>query len=246
MFRRLVPMVASITLAFAAYAKPISSADLKKVNDYIAAEMEKEEKGLFTIEITKGEVEDVKTPNGIQELITGLGVVFTAKKEDGSEEGKGYVNLGLKQEATESLVDTEAGLSWIMENPKEFFEEYSQFAFDIIDSVNAKGFYKAQLNVTSIDGGGYEAILTLEPASPDAKSIKSLVLKGVFPNQADSYVDVDFAALFALTSDLVGNAQISLTKVFKALQNETEPTDDDMEGLEALFEALFAELGFAE
>lgn len=245
MFRRALPFVASVSLAFAAYAKPISSTDLKKVNDYIAAEMAENEEN-FVIEITKGEIEEVQTPNGIQELITAMSVIFEAHEEDGSEQGKGYVNLGLKKDGADSEVDTEAGLSWLMDNPKEFFEEYSQFAFDIIDSVNKKGFYKAELKVTSIDGGGYEGILTLEPVSPDAKSIKSLMLKGIFPNQANSFVDVDFSALFSIASDLVGNAQISLTKVFKSLQAETEPTSDDTEGLEALFEAVFAELGFGD
>ena len=72
------------------------------------------------------------------------------------------------------------------------------------------------------------------------------MLKGIFPNQANSFVDVDFSALFSIASDLVGNAQISLTKVFKSLQAETEPTSDDTEGLEALFEAVFAELGFGD
>ena len=244
MLRRVVPFLAAVSMVFAAYAKPITESDLKKVNDYIKAELEKEEHGEFSVEITKGETEEYKTANGVEELISALSVIFSANDE-GVDTGKGYVNLALSQGNGSSEVSTEAGLSWKMDNPKEFFEESSDFALQIIDSVNKKGFYKAELKISPLTGGGYEAELALAPASEEAVSIKSLVLKGVFPDVEQGFVDVDFAALFSLASDLVSNAQKSLTQVFKALQAEREPTEDEMEGLEALFEAVFAELGFA-
>lgn len=244
MFKRSLPLAAALIVALAAFAKPIDSADLKKVNDYIKAELDKTENGQFQVVVDSGEIEAVSTPNGVEELITAVKVSFRGQDKNGVETGNGYLNVALKSETNESLLNTEAGLSYVVDNPKNFFDEYSSYIFDFVQRINQKGLYNADLQVSS-SGGGYEVTFTLKPASPDAKSIKALYLKGVFPNQVKGRIDLDLSGVFSLASDLVGNAQKSLTQVFWALQQEREPTEDELKGLNDLFEAVMKEFGFA-
>ncbi|MCC7403526.1 MAG: hypothetical protein IT288_03930, partial [Bdellovibrionales bacterium] len=63
--------------------------------------------------------------------------------------------------------------------------------------------------------------------------------------QVKGRIDLDLSGVFSLASDLVGNAQKSLTQVFWALQQEREPTEDELKGLNDLFEAVMKEFGFA-
>lgn len=230
-----------------AAARPVDPSALDKANNYIRRELNQYGRSHFDVRITRGELENVPTPDGREELVTGGSLNWSWGEVDGIPLGPGesLIDLTLYQDqkTQQSLVSSQASLSIRTSNPKDTFIEYAESIEDIIKMINGKGFYSLSLIQSVRDDGTVDAILELTPVSVDSALVKALKIKGVFPDRAESFFVLEAEGLFGLASDLVLNAQRSLTYVLSALISEREPTDKEREGLETLVNTILGELG---
>jgi hypothetical protein len=229
-----------------AAARPVDPSALDKANNYIRRELNQYGRSHFDVRITRGELENVPTPDGTEELVTGGSLNWSWGEVDGIPLGPGesLIDLTLYQDpkTQQSFVAGQASLSIRTSNPKDIFIEYAESIEDIIKMINGKGFYSLSLVHSVRDDGTVDATLELTPVSVDSALVKALKIKGVFPDRAESFFVLEAQGLFGLASDLVLNAQRSLTYVFSALTSEREPTDKEREGLGTLVNTILAGL----
>lgn len=229
-----------------AAARPVDPSSLDKANNYIRRELNQNGRSHFDVRITRGELENVPTPDGTEELVTGGGLSWSWAEVDGIPLGPGEslidLNLYQDQKTQQSFASGQASLSIRTSNPKDIFTEYAESIEDVIKKINGKGFYNLSLDHSVRSDGTVDAILELTPVSVDSSLVKSLKIKGVFPDRADSYFVLEAHGLFGLASAFVVSAQRSLTYVLSALISERVPTDKEREGLETLVNSIFGEL----
>ncbi len=237
----------SVSFIFlSAAARPVDPSALEKANNYIRRELNQYGRRHFDVRITRGELENVPTPDGTEELVTGGSLNWSWGEVDGIPLGPGesLIDLTLYQDqkTQQSFVSGQASLSIRTSNPKDIFIEYAESIEDIIKMINGKGFYSLSLVHSVSDDGTVHATLELTPVSVDSALVKALKIKGVFPDRAESFFLLEAQGLFGLPSDLVLSAQRSLIYVLSAFISEREPTDKEGEGLETLVNTILAGL----
>lgn len=249
MIRKLLLSAFAFSALVAVEARPVDALDLEKVNAHIEKEL-KDKGHDVIVKVTRGDVEDVVGPNGTEEMVTGGRVEFRWEEAnpDPKEAGSGFVDLQLYQDPSsgKSQVAAAAGFSLVLQNPREIYLQFEETVKNVIDNVNKNGFYHLELKKTETETGNVEVEVVLTPVSPEAVSILSGKITGNFPNLENGSMSLEGRGVFSLVSELISNAQVSLTKVFNALKSEREPTEQEYKGLEELFETILKELALVE
>lgn len=249
MIRKLLIGTFAFSAIFAVEARPVDPLDLEKVNAYIEKEM-KEKGHDILVKVTRGDLDDVAGPNGTEELITGGRAEFRWEEAnpDPMEAGSGFMDLALYQDPSsgKSQVSASAGVSLVLQNPRDIYLQFEETVKNVIDHVNKNGFYHLEFYKNELENGNIDVEVILTPVSPEAVSVLSGKVTGSFPNLENGSMSLEGKGLFSLASALISNAQGSLTKIFNALKSQREPTEDEFKGLEELFETILKELALVE
>ncbi len=216
-------LVGTLAMTFAvssAQADSYPKESLKKINEFLAKLTEGQEGAKLAVTKAKIARQD--------KLLNEVRLEAAMKEFSGA--------LALKMKGDQVVAGAEFYQQGLMEDlaPEKAAKELN----DLAKKVNDKGFYKATVRVES-DGKGARLTFELVPASKEAVSIVSLVVRlEIGTVKGKEFTKVELRGKFNVKADLVLNGRQSLTKVFDKIAAGSFPDEEDYAGLLAILEQL--------
>lgn len=251
MIRQLSLILPLFLSVVSAQARPIDQPDLDKVNKYIERQLNSEDSGPsnFKVYISRGELGTIFNGEQKREQVIGGRVNLEWTKDAGLfDEGSAFVDMSLfeKPGNATSYLKGQGGVEIGFENLDQTYEAVANEAEKLAEKVNEQAYYSATVSTKTKTDGTKEITFSMAPKSAQAISIASFEVTGIFPKNQDQKVKFHAKGLFALASNLIQDAQTSLTSIFHALKDERVPQEEDFEGLKNLYKTVMKELGFIE
>lgn len=151
-------------------------------------------------------------------------------------DGKLNLELGLKK----NTVFLKGGFIYELDEDDLTEVEIEEMTLDFISLMkeyNEKKLYKATLEITN-DEVAIHYNLVLIPASPKAKSIKKIEIMASITHTKKPTVVVAYSGVFNAKEALIVSAQKGLTGMFRSLINQQVPSEDDMDRIYEVIEAV--------
>lgn len=228
--KKIIAIVA-LSLSLSALATPVSKAELKKVNDGIAAILAAQDDGDETIAFSV-----VSADRNAEGRLSAANVAFTLQ---------GGISMTASISAEAGAIKVAASAKASLAN---FGLDYAQVLSmapmlqQTADAINQEGTYHAALAMSS-NASSTSATMTLVPAKPDpTNSVKSLKIAATVYKDTTKPAVISASATMNTSSDNVVKAQTALSNMFNSLAAGQEPAESDEQALEEVISLILGNI----